>query len=281
VWVTNTRGNKYSREHRTISPKDKAFWQFSFADMALDVRANADYVSKATGYKKVAYVGHSQGTSQMFTAMAEFPEWAQERISLFIALGPVARLDNSKSMLLSLLADVKGLLVTTMKTLGMHEVFPANYLTTTAMKAVCGTFPILCKGVNILFADMNPFEDDSALFGTYMGHNPSGTSLVALHHFAQVMKAKKFQHYDYGKKGNQEHYGQNSPPEIPLAASNGRVPTALFVGKNDELGDVKDNEWIASVIPDSITHHKVYAYGHLSFFVGKDMVWLYDMRELL
>ena len=105
------------------------------------------------------------------------------------------------------LIHAKWALVKLAKTLGMCELFPANYLTTTAMKTVCGTMPKLCQGVSVLFADTNPLHDDSAYFGSYMGHNPSGTSLDAVTHYAQVMKSKRFQDFDYGKKGNLEKYG--------------------------------------------------------------------------
>lgn len=44
-----------------IDPSTAAFWQFSFDDMAqYDLPAVLDYISAATGYQQVAYVGHSQ-----------------------------------------------------------------------------------------------------------------------------------------------------------------------------------------------------------------------------
>lgn len=36
-----------------------------------DVPANIDYIINETGFSKVAYVGHSQGTTQMFAALAD------------------------------------------------------------------------------------------------------------------------------------------------------------------------------------------------------------------
>lgn len=35
VWVNNTRGNRYSRNHVFLDPdNDKVFWDYSFEDMA-------------------------------------------------------------------------------------------------------------------------------------------------------------------------------------------------------------------------------------------------------
>ena len=45
-------------------------------------------IRKRNGNKKVAYVGHSQGTTQSFAGMALIPEWYDENISMSAFLGP-------------------------------------------------------------------------------------------------------------------------------------------------------------------------------------------------
>lgn len=64
VWLSNTRGNYFSRSHKSLNPdKDMKFWEFTFTDMGrYDVPANLKYVLEFTGKKRMAYVGHSQGT---------------------------------------------------------------------------------------------------------------------------------------------------------------------------------------------------------------------------
>jgi len=59
VYVANNRGNKYSRNHKTIHPDDKSFWQFSFVDLAKDDKANIEFIRQHTGFAKIAYIGHS------------------------------------------------------------------------------------------------------------------------------------------------------------------------------------------------------------------------------
>jgi len=66
VWFGNNRGNIYSLKNNKLSPtKDKKkFWDFSFYTLGqYDVPAQIDYVIKETGYSKISYIGHSQGTS--------------------------------------------------------------------------------------------------------------------------------------------------------------------------------------------------------------------------
>lgn len=51
VWVGNTRGSKYSREHKTLDVKSKEFWEFSFMQMGeYDVPANLAYVRKVKNF---------------------------------------------------------------------------------------------------------------------------------------------------------------------------------------------------------------------------------------
>jgi lysosomal acid lipase/cholesteryl ester hydrolase len=46
VWLANSRGNKYSRDHTHYNPDtDAEFWNFSFIEMAMfDLPAMVDYI---------------------------------------------------------------------------------------------------------------------------------------------------------------------------------------------------------------------------------------------
>lgn len=68
-----------------------------------DLTANIDYILNKTGHKKVAYVGHSQGTTEFFAMAAMRPEY-NDKISVMIALAPVAYMGHMASPLLKLMA---------------------------------------------------------------------------------------------------------------------------------------------------------------------------------
>ena len=72
VFLGNTRGNFYSRKHKNQDPdKDTEFWNFTWVEMGrYDITKMVDYVLKVTKVKKLAYVGHSQGTTQMFVGLS-------------------------------------------------------------------------------------------------------------------------------------------------------------------------------------------------------------------
>ena len=68
VWLGNTRGNTYSRNHTYLDTCSSCpeFWSFGFDDSGLkDYSAEIDYILDKTGQSKVHFVGHSMGTTQL------------------------------------------------------------------------------------------------------------------------------------------------------------------------------------------------------------------------
>eukprot|EP00347_Sterkiella_histriomuscorum_P018552 403345077 len=280
VWLGNSRGNKYSHSHRNPSISNKDYWSFSFADMGTgDLPAVITYIKAVTGQDKLAFIGHSQGTTQMYYALAKNEDFYANSISVFVALGPVMKLTNSKSNLLQLIAHNDALLLATCQTLGIYEFFPANWLTTGAMRLLCGTLPSLCQLGDYLIADEDLSLDDKDRLTVYFGHFPSGTSLYCLDHYSQILKADRFQEFDYGKSENKKRYNSPTPPEINIQGIS-KVPIAMFVGTKDELADSADNLWAKTQLK-TLAFYQEYALGHLTFMIGNDMSYFNDVLNIL
>jgi lysosomal acid lipase/cholesteryl ester hydrolase len=104
VWMGNNRGNYFSWNHTFLSQWSTEYWEFTWQQMAeFDIPAMIDYTLEETGQKALVYVGHSEGTTQMFAKLSETPNFA-DKINLFIGLAPVASTKHLDSIVIHALS---------------------------------------------------------------------------------------------------------------------------------------------------------------------------------
>ena len=82
VWIGNNRGTEYSQRHTDYDATTSgAYWDFTWADMQYDVKANIQAIKDETLEDKIIYLGYSQGTIQMHYALAHDDEqWLSENL---------------------------------------------------------------------------------------------------------------------------------------------------------------------------------------------------------
>ena len=77
------------------------FFDYSFYELGkYDAPAQIDYVLKVTKHAKLSYIGHSQGTSQMFSQLSE-SSYLNSKLNIFIACAPIVNLKNTGERVLS------------------------------------------------------------------------------------------------------------------------------------------------------------------------------------
>lgn len=245
-----------------------------------DLKAFLTFVTNFTGQAKVAYVGHSQGTTQMFAALSDptLNPLVSKFIKVFIALAPVVYLPNCTSKMIKWLAN-DNFLVDSCELFGIEEFLPGSCSITSAQsefqKYLCETEPITCDFFISALADYNPKYDNEKRFPFFVQYNPSGSSLRSLLHYKQLYEEKKhdpkFVRYDYGFVENEKKYGQRTPPEYDLSLIN--VPIRGYIGMDDELGDPVDNGFLTAKLQSLNKDYKTYTFnncGHLTFMWAKD-----------
>ena len=91
VWLSNTRGNRYSHEHVSLDPStDSTYWDnaYDFDIARHDIPSFIEYAKMKSNVKSVSIVAHSQGTQEMFIYLIHAGKEAAKSVNFFCALGP-------------------------------------------------------------------------------------------------------------------------------------------------------------------------------------------------
>ncbi|KAJ8031873.1 Gastric triacylglycerol lipase [Holothuria leucospilota] len=267
VWLGNVRGNTYSQKHIHYSPKEDAFWDWSWDEMAeYDLPAMINYALKVTQRSQLYYVGHSQGTMIGFAGFSQNKELA-EKVKTFFALAPVSTVGDMTSPLRYLsyfLPEIEYLF----ELFGVKEFLPSDELTKWLATDICSpSSEIFCSSVLFVICGFDVKALNKTRLPVYLAHTPSGTSVQNMVHFAQMVQSDLFQMYDYGSaEKNKEHYNVTVPPLY--YPENMTTPTVVYSGGMDWLADPKDVEKLLPRIPKLLKHTMIPEYDHLDFVWG-------------
>ena len=237
VWLGNQRGTTYSIGHTTLDTESRSYWSFSFTEMGeYDAPAQVEYALNHTGQKKAAaFIGHSQGSSQMFYALSAHPDYWNEKIDLFVALAPVTSLTHSPAKFLKSVKKHMSQLKSAVNWLQIYVVLQdgiASFMTS----KLCYLVPAFCNEIYSYISTSDPTLDDQDRFQVYMGHYPNGASVQSMLHYAQLISKEDMELFDWDSTFvNEKKYGQEIPPKVDFSKIT--VPTAMFVGLKDQIGD--------------------------------------------
>ena len=280
VWLGNSRGSYHSLEHAQYNHKsDSQYWQFTWQHMAdYDIPAAIEFVLNTTRQRKLTYIGHSQGTIQIFAHLASNPEFIKN-LNIVIALAPIGTVTHLELEVFTTLKETSFFKV--LQATGIYEFLP-NKHGNSVFYAFCSLFAFLCEGGIELFADMQLSMDNIDRLPVILAHEPGGTSTLNLEHWQQMSNYEedKVQKFDYGASENLEKYGSVVPPLYDFTRIPG--PIALFSGDKDRLADLTDVKWLESIIPRTSIVYNSYEkdFGHATFLWGKDLSYFQKIIKL-
>lgn len=273
VWMGNTRGNTYSRNHVKLSPKTQSFWRFSWHEMAMhDLPAMIGLILERTNRKQLHYIGHSQGTTVFFVLASKKPKFAT-RIASAHLLAPVAYMGNMESPLVRIAAPVFGKPGKKIEILGSLEVFPTSRAMELLGMTFCNERSVaieLCANGMFLIGGFHSSNLNRTLIPEIIAIAPAGSSLRQVLHYLQEYLSKRFREWDYGPSMNVDIYGSEEPPDYPVKRI--RVPMYLYFSKNDFLSSEVDVERMAQEVPKGMVKEKYlnpdHKFTHLDYLYG-------------
>ncbi|CAH0560012.1 unnamed protein product [Brassicogethes aeneus] len=277
VWLGNNRGNTWSRNHTSLSVKDKRFWDFSFHEIGkYDLSALIDHILETTRVNNLTYVGHSQGTTAFFALTALKPEY-NEKINLMVALAPVAYMDDMTNWVPRLMSNpINNLIIGFgIQSIRFYDILPHIELFTVVGKKICpdgSPLQFLCADIIYAVAGSSP-QLNRNLLPVFLSNTPAGTSYRQMMHYVQELRSGHFRAYDYSIIKNRKIYKQSTPPSYNV--TNIKAPVALFYSENDVFAAVQDVTRFANDLPNVVSMNKI-KYGQFSHL---DFLWATDLNE--
>lgn len=263
VWITNSRGNFNSYEHRdpmdySVFSMGGKYWNFTLDNMGrFDVPANIDYILDYTNSKKVSYIGHSQGTIQFFIANSISD--IASKIDIFVGLGPVLYVRHPTSPLVTLGRALH--IFEFLNYLHISNILVWPTIVNTQITSIANRFRYtLWRFIQLIVGVSEEIMMDIDRMAVLGRHEPGGTSSENMVHWIQMMNSGNFQRFDYGQEENINVYGQPTPPlySVENLRQNVRNLNMLLLrGENDALSDKEDFQELINELSEKI--------GNISF----------------
>jgi len=173
VWLGNARGNIYSRANSQISLNSPRFWHFDWHEIGtIDIATMIDYILGETGYSKLNYVGHSQGTTVYLVLLSERPEY-NEKIKSGHLLAPCAFFEHGRSSVFRWLGPLVGTPGGMWNQIMVDmELIPYNNFINRLIDNSCGSgspYDSICKNGFLWFAN-GGYQNINIVSNAYPSH---------------------------------------------------------------------------------------------------------------
>lgn len=262
VWVGNVRGTRWSHGHISLKTRSKAFWDWSWEELALyDLAAMIGYIYQTAG-SKVFVVGHSQGTIMSFAAFTQ-PDIVK-MVEAAALLSPISYLGHVNAPFVLRMVDMY--LDRMILAMGIHQLNFHSDIGVQLLDTVCDGH----LDCNDLLASIT--GDNCCLnisrFDYYLEYEPHPSSAKNLNHLFQMIRKGAFAKYDYGMLKNMRLYRSFKPPTFDLSLIPKSLPLWMVYGGNDRLADVTDFQLTLKELPCRKELLYLDNYGHVDVLLS-------------
>ena len=277
VWLPNTRGTAYSRNHTYLPIDSFEYWNFSLDEfIAYDVPAVVKYILRQTGKKSIAWVGHSQGNTIVLGLLSRQQEYSQ-LIKPFILLAPSYTVAVPGTIPIALLCD--NIPVPQVMYHVGGKFLPDTILRPIAQRACAIYYPGSELCLQFIFSNAGgyfSYELNTTRMPVYLGYESYGSSTKNLAQRCQQMASGRFDMFDYLPEGNLKKYGTKSPPEYDVSRITSRHMT-LISSLTDRIGDAYDVQLLRQRLTVPFEDYIV----PVKFFAHLDFLWGMRAGELV
>jgi len=280
VWLPNCRGNIFSTEHikREVYDSYKFysdFWNFTFHEMAVyDLPAYIEYIVSMTGFEKIDYIGHSQGTLIFYLNFIMNSPFLEKHVDKLVALGSVLTLNYQTSPVVNVLKYTWFLNL--LEDLYIRNIFNLGTDFNRLLHEFCQYLLSLCQYIisSIVQTKKTGIVEWNQMLGLFY-YEPGGTSTKNMMHWLQNIRDKQVRQFDYGQKLNQQNYGQPEPPAYNLTKLKDFNFTSFIIAGDSDPFTVKEDFdlFLSYINMEGKTTKYLENYNHL------DYVWADDAYD--
>jgi len=192
VWLGNNRGSIFSVTTRDPKISSEEFYNYSFEQMGLyDLPAFYTHILSfysSIPDQKIIYFGHSEGTSQMFVALADptTKDYMRKHTERFFALSPIVYMTEIHQIAIDLVSKLRGVINFATNILHIWQIGSLNCSFSTPewnklSSGMCAKMNFLCDHNDL---DPNRYRTDGVKNSLEELDN-DGASIKQLVHYGQ------------------------------------------------------------------------------------------------
>ncbi|XP_045465527.1 lipase 3-like isoform X2 [Harmonia axyridis] len=236
----------------------------------IDMPAAIDLILANNKHDKVALLGHSEGSFEIFAGLSDVPSY-NEKVAISFHFGGAAYHSTCEPKLLKIGCRMNGAIHKFLQRIGIMQLVPVADLRDMIV-TLCrlNTFSDSCRDIAfealVVTGDLfDDFKDISYVFSKWL----CGGGVQEFIHFFQTGQSGTFSRFDYGPSENMKIYNTTIPPRFHLERITS--PTAIFCGELDLYCKGKDIEKVKSEIPNIVFSKAIQNFGHVDFLLDKQL----------